>query len=185
MNSVQLIGRLTREVDLKFTQNGTAMGTFTLAIDRRFTNQQGERETDFIRCVVWRKAAENLANFTRKGSLIGVEGRIQTRTYDNPQGQRQYITEVVVENFDFLEPKSVTEQRPKGESSHHHYANDSAGYGSSPTYGQSSGSNYSQQNTQQPAFNPGSPSYQTNYKQNPFANEDMEPVDVSEDDLPF
>lgn len=113
MNSVQLVGRLTREVDLKFTQSGTAVGTFGLAVDRNFTNQQGERETDFINCVIWRKSAENLANFTRKGSQIGVEGRIQTRNYENQQGQRVYVTEVVVNNFHLLEPRSVTEQRPR------------------------------------------------------------------------
>ena len=92
MNSVQLVGRLTREVDLRFTSSGTAVGTFTLAVNRSFTNQQGEREADFIRCVIWRKAAENFANFTRKGSLVGVEGRIQVRNYENQQGERVYIT---------------------------------------------------------------------------------------------
>ena len=113
MNTVQLVGRLTKEVDLKFTSSGTAVGSFTLAVNRNFTNQQGEREADFINCVIWRKAAENLANFTRKGSQIGVEGRIQTRNYENQQGQRVYVTEVVVNNFHLLEPRSVTEQRPK------------------------------------------------------------------------
>lgn len=113
MNSVQLVGRLTKEVDLRFTQSGVAVGSFTVAIDRNYTNQQGERETDFIRCVIWRKSAENFANFTRKGSLVGVEGRIQTRSYDNQNGERVYITEVQVDNFHLLEPKSVTEQRPR------------------------------------------------------------------------
>lgn len=106
MNSVQLIGRLTKDVDLKFTQNGTAVGTFNLAVNRSFTNQQGEREADFISCQIWRKAAENLANFTHKGSLIGVEGRIQTRNYENKQGQRVYVTEVIVSTFHLLEPKN-------------------------------------------------------------------------------
>ena len=88
MNTVQLVGRLTKDVDLKFTQNGEAVANFTIAVNRNFTNQQGEREADFINCVIWRKSAENLANFTRKGSLIGLDGRLQTRSYDNQQGQR-------------------------------------------------------------------------------------------------
>ncbi len=70
-----------------------------MAVNRQFTNSQGEREADFINCVMWRKAAENFANFTRKGSLVGIDGRIQTRSYENQQGQRVYVTEVVADNF--------------------------------------------------------------------------------------
>ena len=77
INNVVLVGRLTRAVDLRYTSNGTAYASFSIAIDRRYQNQNGERETDFINCVMWRKAAENFANFTRKGSLVGIEGRIQ------------------------------------------------------------------------------------------------------------
>lgn len=109
MNNIQLIGRLTKDVEVKFTQSGTAVGNFTLAVNRSFKNEQGEREADFINCVIWRKAAENLAQFTRKGSQIGIEGRIQTRNYENNQGQRVYVTEVVVNNFHLLESK------PKGD----------------------------------------------------------------------
>ena len=105
MNVTTLVGRLTKEVELKYSANGTAVGNFTLAVNRSFTNQQGEREADFIQCVVWRKAAENLAQFTRKGSQIGIEGRIQTRNYENQQGARVYVTEIVVNNFHLLEPK--------------------------------------------------------------------------------
>ena len=93
INNVVLVGRLTRAVDLRYTSNGTAYATFTVAVERRFKNQNGERETDFINCVMWSKAAENFANFTRKGSLVGIEGRIQTRSYDNQQGQKVYVTE--------------------------------------------------------------------------------------------
>lgn len=103
INNVVLVGRLTRAVDLRYTSNGTAYASFTLAVDRDFKNQNGEKETDFINCVMWRKPAENLANYTKKGSLIGVEGRIQTRNYDNQQGQRVYVTEVLAERFHFLE----------------------------------------------------------------------------------
>ena len=103
INNVVVVGRLTRAVDLRYTSNGTAYASFTLAVDRDFKNQNGERETDFINCAMWRKPAENLANYTKKGSLIGVEGRIQTRNYDNQQGQRVYVTEVLAEKFSFLE----------------------------------------------------------------------------------
>jgi single-stranded DNA-binding protein len=103
INNVVVVGRLTRAVDLRYTSNGTAYASFTLATDRDFKNQNGEKETDFINCVMWRKPAENLANYTKKGSLIGVEGRIQTRNYDNQQGQRVYVTEVLAEKFSFLE----------------------------------------------------------------------------------
>ena len=103
INNVTVVGRLTRAVDLRYTSNGTAYASFTLATDRDFKNQNGEKETDFINCVMWRKPAENLANYIKKGSLIGVEGRIQTRNYDNQQGQRVYVTEVLAEKFSFLE----------------------------------------------------------------------------------
>ena len=105
INNITLVGRLTKDADLKYTSSGTAVGTFTLAVNRQFTNQAGEREADFINCVIWRKNAENFANFTRKGSLVGITGRIQTRNYENKEGQRVYVTEVVAENFALLESK--------------------------------------------------------------------------------
>ena len=105
MNSVQLIGRLTKDLDLKYTQTGKAVATGTLAVNRRFKNAQGESEADFINIQIWDKGAENLANFTRKGSQIGVNGRIQTRNYENKEGARVYVTEIVVENFTLLESK--------------------------------------------------------------------------------
>ena len=111
INDVVLVGRLTKDVDLRYTLNGTAYASFTVAVDRRYKNQNSERETDFINCVMWNKAAENFANFTRKGSLVGIEGRIQTRSYDNQQGQKVYVTEVLAENFSLLESRNVTEQR--------------------------------------------------------------------------
>ncbi|EKF8800530.1 TPA: single-stranded DNA-binding protein [Enterococcus faecalis] len=111
INNVTLVGRLTKDPDLRYTQSGTAVGQFTLAVNRNFTNQQGDREADFINCVIWRKAAESFANYARKGTLIGLTGRIQTRNYDNQQRQRVYVTEIVVENFQLLESKEVNEQR--------------------------------------------------------------------------
>ncbi|KRM93365.1 single-stranded DNA-binding protein [Loigolactobacillus rennini] len=109
INVVALTGRLTKDIELRYTANGSAVSSFTLAVNRQFTNRNGDREADFINCVIWRKAAENLAKYTHKGSLIGLDGRVQTRTYDNPEGKRMYITEIVVNNFSLLEPK------PKGQ----------------------------------------------------------------------
>ena len=105
INNTTLVGRLTKDVDLRYTASGTATGTFTLAVNRPFKNAAGEQEADFINCVIWRKSAENFANFTRKGSLVGITGRIQTRNYENKEGQRVYVTEVVAENFALLESK--------------------------------------------------------------------------------
>lgn len=109
MNVVTLIGRLTRDVELRYTPNGNAVGRFSLAVNRRVPNQNGERTADFINCVIWNKQAEVLAQYTKKGSLIGVQGRIQTGSYEK-DGQRIYTTDIVVENFDFLESKGTTEQ---------------------------------------------------------------------------
>lgn len=156
MNVVSLVGRLTREVELRYTNNGTAVGRFTLAVNRRFPNQNGEREADFITCVIWSKAAENFANFTRKGSQVGVQGRIQTGSYDNQQGQRVYTTEVIVENFDLLESREVTEQRPKSSGNQGSYS--------------------SNHTSQQPADN-GMPSFGQTPTNGQF--------DISDDDLPF
>lgn len=114
INRTILTGRLTDDIDLRYTPSGSAVGNFRLAVNRRFTNQNGEREADFINCVVWKKTAENLANFTHKGTLIGVDGRIQTRTYDDKDGKKVYITEVVVEQFALLEPRQDNQvQQPQ------------------------------------------------------------------------
>lgn len=106
MNSTCLVGRLTKDVDLRYTQSNVAVATFTLAVNRAFKNENGDREADFINCVMWRQQAENLANWAKKGALIGVTGRIQTRSYDNQQGQRVYVTEVVAEQFQLLESRN-------------------------------------------------------------------------------
>lgn len=105
INSANITGRLTRDVDMKYTSGGVAIANFTLAVDRSFRSASGERETDFINCVAFRKTAETMANHLRKGSLIGVTGRIQTRNYENNAGQKVYVTEIVAENFAFLESK--------------------------------------------------------------------------------
>lgn len=103
LNSTCLVGRLTKDAELRYTTNNQAVATFTLAVNRNFKSQNGEREADFINCVIWRQQAENLANWCKKGALIGITGRIQTRSYENQQGQRVYVTEVVVDNFQLLE----------------------------------------------------------------------------------
>lgn len=109
INNVTLVGRLTKDIEVKYTDKGKAYANFTLAINRQFTNQSGERDADFINCVIWNKAAENLAKFTKKGSLIGIEGRIQTRSYDNSQQQKVYVTEVIAGSFSLLESKTKKE----------------------------------------------------------------------------
>lgn len=103
LNRVILIGRLTKDPELRYTQNGLAIASFTLAVNRMRTNQQGEREADFIPIIVWQKQAENCANYLGKGSLVAVEGRLQVRTFDDKEGQRRWITEVVAENVRFLD----------------------------------------------------------------------------------
>jgi single-stranded DNA-binding protein 3 len=110
MNSICLVGRLTKDVELRYTPSNVAVATFTLAVNRTFKNENGDREADFINCVMWRKQAENLANWAKKGALIGITGRIQTRSYDNQQGQRVYVTEVVAETFQLLESKGQGNQ---------------------------------------------------------------------------
>jgi single-strand DNA-binding protein len=111
INRVVLVGRLTKDPELKYTPNGVAVATFTLAVNRQFANQQGEREADFLNIVVWRKTAENAANYLKKGSLAGVDGRIQVRTYEQ-DGKRQYFTEIIADNVQFLETKKSNGNQP-------------------------------------------------------------------------
>jgi single-strand DNA-binding protein len=105
LNRVVLVGRLTKNPELKYTPSGVAVANFTLAVNRSFTNQQGEREADFVNCTVWKRPAENVANFLKKGSLAGVDGRIQTRNFEGQDGRKVFVTEVVAESVQFLEPK--------------------------------------------------------------------------------
>ena len=138
INNVILVGRMTRDAELRYTPQNQAVATFTLAVNRNFKNANGDREADFINCVIWRQQAENLANWAKKGALIGITGRIQTRSYENQQGQRVYVTEIVAESFQLLE--SQKERSNQGQSQ---------GYGQVPDFGRS------------------------------------EPMDISDDDLPF
>ena len=159
INSVNLTGRLTKDPELRYTPSGVAMARFTLAVNRSFQNAQGEKEADFINILVWRKPAENCANFLKKGSLAGVTGRIQTGSYEGQDGKRVYTTEIVAESVTFLEPKSTS--------------NNSQQNGQPPAYTDhgNRGPNYQQQNY-------------TRVDQDPFSNTGG-PVQVNDDDLPF
>jgi len=136
LNRVVLVGRLTKDVDLKYTPNGVPVASFTLAVNRTFTNQQGEREADFINIQVWRKPAENAANYLKKGSLCGVDGRIQTRNFEGQDGKRVYVTEVVADSVQFLDSRRDNSQQGN--------------------YQNNSRQNY-QQNSQDPFANDGQP----------------------------
>lgn len=142
LNNVVLVGRMTKDAELRYTPSNQAVATFSLAVNRNFKSQNGEREADFINCVIWRQQAENLANWAKKGALIGITGRIQTRSYENQQGQRVYVTEVVSETFRLLEFNKQNDQ------------------------------NQTQSHSKQPNFG---------------RNEQMQgnPMDISDDDLPF
>ena len=137
INNVVLVGRLTRDPELRYTPSNVAVATFSLAVNRNFKNQAGDYEADFISCIMWRQQAENFANWLKKGALVGITGRIQTRIYDNQQGQRVYVTEVVAESFQILEKKD------------------------------NSANNASMENQIPPSF------------------EKTNPMDISDDDLPF
>lgn len=138
LNRSILVGRLTKDPDLRYTASGVAVANFTLAVNRPFSNQNGDREADFINCVIWRKPAENLANYMSKGSLVGVDGRIQTRNFEGTDGKRVFITEVLADSVQFLETKRKDTNQSQGD---------------------------------QPNENP--------------ANDNGEPIDISDDDLPF
>lgn len=115
LNRVVLVGRLTKDPEFKTTQNGVSVATFTLAVNRNFKNKNGEQQADFINVVVFRQQAENLNNYLSKGNLAGVDGRIQSRSYENKEGQRVYVTEVLADSVQFLEPKNNQPQQQSGQ----------------------------------------------------------------------
>lgn len=108
MNRVVVVGRLTRDPELKYTPSGHAVANFNVAVNRQFKNKDGEQEADFIQCVTWRKQAENLANYMKKGSQIGVDGRLQTRNFEDKNGRTVFVTEILAESIQFLESKNST-----------------------------------------------------------------------------
>ena len=160
MNKVVLIGRLTRDPELRYTGSNTPVATFSLAVNRNFTNQQGEREADFINIVVWRKQAENVKNYLSQGSQVAIDGRIQTRTYDDQNGQRRYITEVVADNVEFLGSKNSSNN---------------------------SNNNVASSNNSEPTpydFGPAPEPKGTDVDSNPFADFGSS-IEISDDELPF
>ncbi|QGZ27851.1 single-stranded DNA-binding protein [Streptococcus ruminicola] len=167
INNVVLVGRMTRDAELRYTPSNQAVATFTLAVNRNFKNQNGEREADFINCVIWRQQAENLANWAKKGTLVGVTGRIQTRNYENQQGQRVYVTEVVADNFQILESRATREGQSGGSYN--------GGFNNNSSFGGASNGGFSSQSSQQ------TPNFGRD--ESPFGNSN--PMDISDDDLPF
>lgn len=157
---VILIGRLTRDPELRYTPAGVAVTQFTLAVDRPFTSQGGEREADFIPVVTWRQLAETCANYLRKGRLAAVEGRIQVRNYENNEGKRVYVTEVIADNVRFLE--SANRDNNGGGGGQPMREEPSYGGG-----GRANNNNNSRSNNQDPF------------------SDDGKPIDISDDDLPF
>ena len=111
MNKAIIIGRLTKTPELRTNQSGKHNTTFTIAVNRPYTNQNGEKEADYITCSAWSKTAENIAKYCSKGSQIAVEGRIQTRSYDGQDGNKRYVTEVVVDNAMFLTPQAGNKEQ--------------------------------------------------------------------------
>lgn len=167
LNRIILIGRLTRDPELRYTPTGVAVTQFTLAVDRNFTGQNGEREADFIPVVTWRQLAETCANYLRKGRLTAVEGRIQVRNYENNEGKRVYVTEVIADNVRFLESSQSREggNTSSGASS----MPEEPAYGGGGNAGRGNSNNNFSRN---------------NNTQDPFSG-DGKPIDISDDDLPF
>ena len=155
INNVVLVGRMTKDADLQYTASNIAVATFNLAVNRNFKNQNGEREADFINCVIWRQQAENLANWAKKGALVGIVGSIRTRNYENQQGQCVYVTEVVADSFQLLESRNAQGQRE--------------GNSQAPSQ-----NNYGNSGSQVPNFGNGFGDFGSGT-----------PMDISDDDLPF
>ena len=174
INNIVLVGRTTKAIELKQNKNGTSYVQFTLAVNRPFKDEQGQQQADFIQCVAWNKTAETIAKYVPKGTMIGVEGRLQVRSYDNEAGVRQYISEVLVNKFTFIEskksstlPEPVEPFNPAMESNINPF----------------------DPNFSNPNYSPTSQNYN-----NPFTtattlagslNRAMNPISVSDDDLPF
>lgn len=157
MNKVVLIGRLTRDPDLRYPSTNVPVANFTIAVNRPFENQNGERVADFINIIVWRKQAENVKKYIGKGSLVAVEGRIQTRNYEGQDGKRVYVTEVVADSVQFLESKGQSQNR-------------NSSFGMDPQMGPT------EADIPQPTTNI--------EEEDPFANFGSD-IEISDDDLPF
>ncbi|HAL08942.1 MAG TPA: single-stranded DNA-binding protein [Staphylococcus sp.] len=162
INRTVLVGRLTADPQYRVTPSGVQVATFTLAVNRKFTNQSGEREADYINCVVFRKKAENVNQYLSKGKLAGVDGRLQSRSYDNKEGQKVFVTEVVCDNVQFLEPKDSQ--------------NGSNSYQNGTNYQNTSNNTQNRQNVEK-----GQNNAKYDQHNNPFANGNQ----LADDELPF
>ena len=165
INRAVLTGRLTKDAELRTTQSGLSVATFTLAVNR---HSKAKGDADFINCVIWRKAAENFCNFTSKGSLVGIDGRIQTRSYENKTGQKVYVTEIVVDSFSLLESKK-DRLANNNSGADNNYGTNSNNNGFNNT---TTGTNYTSNNSNE------------SKAPDPFA-ESGDSIDITDDDLPF
>lgn len=164
INRVVLVGRLTKDVDLRKTPNGASVVSFTIACNRR-VKQQGQPDADFINCVAWNRVADLMAQYLHKGALIGVEGRIQTRSYDDRDGKRVYVTEIVADSVQFLESRGTSQQNTNA------YAPQNNGY-----------NNYGNGYNAQPMMG----GYMQDERASSFDNEfAADTLDIASDDLPF
>ncbi|MBQ6335531.1 MAG: single-stranded DNA-binding protein [Erysipelotrichaceae bacterium] len=164
INSVTLVGRITKDIELRKTSSNTSVCNFTVAIDRRFQSQQGNGQSaDFINCIAWRQSADFLASYAGKGTVVGVEGRIQTRSYDGQNG-KVYVTEVVADNVQI-----ISNRNQAGTSANNGYSSNS--YASNNTYGNAN-------QTFTPSADPGYESMDDEFSNTPS-------YDISSDDLPF
>lgn len=169
INRVVLVGRITKDIDLRKTPNGASVVQFTIACNRR-VKQQGQPEADFINCVAWNRVADLMSQYLRKGALIGVEGRIQTRSYDDKDGRRVYVTEVVADSVQFLESRQTAQQ-----TNNNAYAPQNNGYANS--YGQSYNNSYNAQPMG---------GYMQDERASSFDNDfAADTLDIASDDLPF
>ena len=187
MNKVILIGRLTKDPELRRTPNDIPVCQFVLAVNRNFQGANGERQADFITCIAWRNQAENLSRYIRKGGLVAVDGMLQTRSYDDPNGVRRFVTEVVCNQINFLEPKKdngyadFNQTQPTNQN----YGNFNGGYGQNNGYNQNN--QYRQNNYQSPFEKSYNEFSQVENEKNssPFEEMNNNDFDVSDDDLPF
>ena len=168
INRVVLVGRLTRDPELKYTTNNIANTRFTLAVNRQFTNQQGERQADFITCIAWRAQAENMARFLKKGSLVGIEGRIETGSFQGQDGQMRYTTDVIVDSVQFLEPRGTQSENQQNNNGFGN--NQSRGFPQQNNFNNQNQNNFSNQN--QRNFNQPSNDFSQN-KQQSFSQGSM------------
>ncbi|MGL4972986.1 MAG: single-stranded DNA-binding protein [Culicoidibacterales bacterium] len=183
INRATLVGRITKDPELRYTSNNVASVSFTIAVNRTFTNQAGEREADFVPCIAWRKQAENLANFVRKGALIGIDGRLQTRTYDAQDGSKRFVMEVVADSVQFLESRGSRQDANAGQYGQQQQQ-PMMNQGMNNMGMQQQQQPFVQQQQQQPMQQPvQQPAFESHQEFN--FNQPQPIIDISDDDLPF